>query len=153
MFAPPCRSRSGVTTKEPTGRAAQPVASQTPLGRRTTSARIWCRVVPGGWSELTRSNPFHPSDGPLAAILPLLSLRLHFPIPLGVNLRVTPSERAVLVLTILDPQKKFLKSASLAQKHVLLTFPAWSRLRPALCADFKWPLPSKLQCIVCLGRR
>jgi hypothetical protein len=52
-----------------------------------------------------RSIPFHPSGGPLAAILPVLSRRLQFPIPLGVNLRLTPSERAVLVLTIIDPQK------------------------------------------------
>jgi hypothetical protein len=53
----------------------------------------------------TGSIPFHPSGGPLAAILPVLSRRLQFPIPLGVNLRLTPSEHAVLVLTIIDPQK------------------------------------------------
>jgi hypothetical protein len=53
----------------------------------------------------TGSNSFHPSGGPLAAILPLLSRRLQFPIPLGANLRLTPSEHAVLVLTIIDPQK------------------------------------------------
>jgi len=53
----------------------------------------------------TESSPFHPSGGLLAAILPLLCRRLQFPIPLGVNFRLTPSELAVLVLTIIDPQK------------------------------------------------
>src|SRR6202171_1819212 len=32
------------------------------------------------------SNPFHPSRGPLAAILPLFPRRFQLPIPLGLNL-------------------------------------------------------------------
>jgi hypothetical protein len=63
-------------------------------------------AVPGGsGSRPTGSNPFHPSGDLLAAILALLSRRLQFLVPLGVNLRLTPSEHAVLVLTIIDPQK------------------------------------------------
>ena len=32
---------------------------------------------------------------------------------------------------------------------MLLTLPAWSRLRWDLSADFEWPVSRKLQCIVC----
>src|SRR5713101_3252162 len=38
------------------------------------------------------SNPFHPSRDPLAAILPLFPRCLQFPIPLGLNLVLFPSE-------------------------------------------------------------
>jgi hypothetical protein len=40
----------------------------------------------------TGSNPFHPSRGPLPAILPLFPRRLQFPIPLGLNLLLLPGE-------------------------------------------------------------
>jgi hypothetical protein len=33
------------------------------------------------------------SRGPLAAILPLFPRRLHFPIPIGLNLLLVPGER------------------------------------------------------------
>ena len=38
------------------------------------------------------SNPYHRSCGPLAAILPLFSCRLQFPIPLGLNFLLMPGE-------------------------------------------------------------
>ncbi len=44
------------------------------------------------WSS-NRKNPFHPSRGPLAAILPLFPRRLQFPIPLGLNLLRMLGER------------------------------------------------------------
>src|ERR1035437_8623061 len=40
----------------------------------------------------TGSNPFHPSRGPLAAILPLFPRRLQFPIPVGLNLLLMVGE-------------------------------------------------------------
>ena len=43
----------------------------------------------------TGSNPFHPSRGPLAAILPLFPRRLQFPIPLGLNLLLMPGEHVL----------------------------------------------------------
>ena len=38
------------------------------------------------------SNPFHPSRGPLAAVLPLFPSRLQFPVPLILNLLLVPGE-------------------------------------------------------------
>src|ERR1017187_3258911 len=43
----------------------------------------------------TGSNPFHPSRGPLAAILPLFPRRLQFPIPVGLNLLLMPGEHVL----------------------------------------------------------
>jgi hypothetical protein len=43
----------------------------------------------------TGSNSFHPSRGPLAAILPLFPRRLQFPIPLGLNLLPMPGEHVI----------------------------------------------------------
>jgi hypothetical protein len=43
-------------------------------------------------SARTGSNPFHPSRGPLAAILPLFPCRFQLPIPLGLNLLLMPGE-------------------------------------------------------------
>ena len=46
-------------------------------------------------SRPTGSNPFHPSRGPLAAILPLFPRRLQFPIPIGLNLLLMPGEHVL----------------------------------------------------------
>ena len=46
-------------------------------------------------SQPTGSDPFHPSRGPLAAILPLFPLRVQLPIRLGLNLLLMPGEREV----------------------------------------------------------
>ena len=43
----------------------------------------------------TGSNPFHPSRRPMAAILPLFLRRLQLPIPLGLNLLLTPRQHFV----------------------------------------------------------
>jgi hypothetical protein len=43
----------------------------------------------------TASNSFHPSRGPLVAILPLFPRRLQFPIPLGLNLLLMPGEHVL----------------------------------------------------------
>src|SRR5262249_37335494 len=43
----------------------------------------------------TGSNPFHPSRGPLAAILPLFPRRVQLPIPLGLNLLLMPGEHVL----------------------------------------------------------
>src|ERR1019366_8457245 len=43
----------------------------------------------------TGSNPFHPSRGPLAAILPLFPRRLQFPILFGLNLMLMPGEHVL----------------------------------------------------------
>jgi hypothetical protein len=43
----------------------------------------------------TGSNPFHPSRGPLAAILPLFSRRLQFPILAGPNRVLIPGEHVL----------------------------------------------------------
>jgi hypothetical protein len=45
---------------------------------------------------LRPDNSFHPSRGPLAAILPLFPRRLQFPIPLGLNLLLMPGEHVLL---------------------------------------------------------
>ena len=66
------------------------------------SARRNCtlRLAPppgclGSVGRQTGSNPFHPSRGPLAAILPLFPRRLQLPIPLGVNLLLMPGEHVL----------------------------------------------------------
>ena len=43
----------------------------------------------------TGSNPFHPSRGLLAAILPLFPRRVQLPIPLGLNLLLMPGEHVL----------------------------------------------------------
>jgi len=43
----------------------------------------------------TGSNPFHPSRGLLAAILPLFPRPLQLPIPLGLNLLLMPGEHVL----------------------------------------------------------
>jgi hypothetical protein len=43
----------------------------------------------------TGNNPFHPSRGPLAAILPLFPCRFQLPIPLGENLLLMPGEHVL----------------------------------------------------------
>jgi len=43
-----------------------------------------------GWSA--NPNPFHPSRGPLAAILPLFPRRLQSQIPVGLNLLLMPGK-------------------------------------------------------------
>src|SRR5215469_4009489 len=43
----------------------------------------------------TGSNRFHPSRRPLAAILPLFLRRVQLPIPLGLNLLLTPGEHVL----------------------------------------------------------
>src|SRR5215469_6146550 len=49
--------------------------------------------IPNG--RPTGSNPFHPSRGPLAAILPLFPRRVQLPIPLGLNLLLMPGEHVL----------------------------------------------------------
>ncbi len=55
--------------------------------KRLTSRHPDCRQ--------TGNNPFHPSRGPLAAILPLFPRRFHLPIPLGLNLQLMPGEHVL----------------------------------------------------------
>jgi hypothetical protein len=43
----------------------------------------------------TGSNPFHPSSDPLTAILPPFPRRLQFPVPLPVNLLLSPGEHVL----------------------------------------------------------
>jgi hypothetical protein len=43
----------------------------------------------------TGNNAFHPSRGPLTALLPLFPRCLQFPIPLSLNLVLIPGEHAL----------------------------------------------------------
>jgi hypothetical protein len=54
----------------------------------------------------TGSNPFHPSRGPLAAILPLFLRRLQCPIPVGLNLLLMPPGEHVLRRDVTDSAVK-----------------------------------------------
>jgi hypothetical protein len=60
------------------------------MGLREAIYEILSRIV-----GITGSNLFHPSRGPLAAILPLFPRRLQLPIPLGVNLPLMPGEHVL----------------------------------------------------------
>ena len=65
------------------------------LGSQLTKDRHYTQNsdrIPQLVSRRPIGSPFHPSRGPLAAILLLFPRRLQFPIPVGVNLLLMPGE-------------------------------------------------------------